>query len=243
MDMSRIDGLSIGDVELLAGAIEQVSQVTQFEEVIAFDIDSVESLGSAIDIEILDADLIVRVSRLAVNVQGVGLAAARLVNIDFNFIQAFSQSHASAGSAASDGLGISRAFVNSDGVVVINCGGGDIESGDRIRHIGNIIIGAAGKDWGEIEAAGIGGEGQIAQQTGSTNIDGDIISSSSITIFSNNNYLEFVFPRFEIRESDIPAINFYIIAQDNSITITSSLFQADFISFCRDAYDIIINAG
>ena len=77
MDMSRIDGLSIGDVELLAGAIEQVSQVTQFEEVIAFDIDSVERLGSAIDIEILDADLIVRVSRLAVNVQGVVLKVRR----------------------------------------------------------------------------------------------------------------------------------------------------------------------
>jgi len=90
MDMSRIDGFSIGDVELLAGAIEQVSQVTQFEEVIAFDIDSVESLGCAIDIEILDADLIVRVSRLAVNVQGVVLKVRRRrVNGNSNLIKAF----------------------------------------------------------------------------------------------------------------------------------------------------------
>ena len=91
MDMSRIDGFSIGDVELLAGAIEQVSQVTQFEEVIAFDIDSVESLGCAIDIEILDADLIVRVSRLAVNVQGVVLKVRRRrVNGNSNLMKAFS---------------------------------------------------------------------------------------------------------------------------------------------------------
>lgn len=90
MDMSRIDGFSIGDVELLAGAIEQVSQVTQFEEVIAFDIDSVESLGCAIDIKILDADLIVRVSRLAVNVQGVVLKVRRRrVNGNSNLIKAF----------------------------------------------------------------------------------------------------------------------------------------------------------
>jgi len=84
--MSRIGGLSIGNVELFAGTIKQVGQVTQFEEVVALNVYCIEGLGSAVDIKVLNANLIVRSSRLAVNVQSVGFAAARLVNIDLNLV-------------------------------------------------------------------------------------------------------------------------------------------------------------
>ena len=139
-------------------------------------------------------------------------------------------------------MGIGRAFVNSDGVVIVNSGWGDIQGGNRVWYIGHIIVGAASENWREVEGAGIGREAKVAQQAGSANINGDIIGFGIIAVFGNNNYFKFVLAGLEVGKGDV-IIYHLIIAEDNGISIAGIQVEACFLSLGRQADYIVSSIG